>query len=89
MPTEAGMKEAEITVEGHALTFAESMVVRVAVSSMRMSLADPGMRRNLGDRLWQGYDHHLQIVERLLVQGATAGDPVHRKPPKRRSLRHR
>jgi len=64
---ESGWVEPDIIVNGRALTFAECMAVRVAVSSFRMGLTSPAMRKGLGVGLADGYDHHLACVELLML----------------------
>jgi hypothetical protein len=59
---ESGWVEPDIIINGRALTFAECMSVRVAVSSFRMSLTSPVIRSGLG-QLADNYDHHLANVE--------------------------
>lgn len=66
---ESGWTEPDIVINGRALTFAECMAVRVAVSSFRMSLTSPAMRKGLTKALADGYDHHLASVERTMIQG--------------------
>jgi hypothetical protein len=68
MPMDAttGWIEADITVNGQTLNFAESMAVRVAISTFRMTLADRAIRHGLGERLSANYDRHLANVERLM-----------------------
>lgn len=63
-----GLTEADITINGRLLSFAESMSVRVAIGSFRLSLTDHEMRRGLGARLAHNYDHHLEAVERLILE---------------------
>lgn len=66
---ESGWTEAEVSINGRTLSFAEAMALRVAVSTMRISLHGPAMRQGLGDRLADGYDAHLRKVESLLITG--------------------
>jgi hypothetical protein len=70
MPTdkESGLVEPEIIVNGRALTFVECMAVRVAVSSMRISLSDPAFRSGVGEPLAGNYDHHLANVEQTMLE---------------------
>ena len=58
---ETGWAEAEIVINGQPLSFAESMSVRMAVSSYRMFISEN--KRDIGERLAAGYDHHLGEVE--------------------------
>lgn len=71
MPTdkESGMVEPSIIVNGRALTFAECMSVRVAISSFRLQLSAPSMTDALG-QLATNYDHHLANVEQTMLRGA-------------------
>lgn len=61
------MVEADVTINGTALTFAQSMSLRVAVSSFRMSLSDPELAGMLGLHLASNYDHHLAQIEALML----------------------
>jgi hypothetical protein len=61
---ETGWVEAEVVINGQSLTFAESMALRVAVSSYRMFLAANGTE--LGVNLTEGYDRQLMSIERKL-----------------------
>ena len=63
---ETGWVEPSITINGHALTFAQAMTVRVALSNFAMFLADSATRRNLGERLADGYSLNLQALERFM-----------------------
>jgi len=60
---ETGMVEADITINGAALSFAESMAVRVAISSFRMSL--PHMASALGP-IADNYDRLLRSIEETI-----------------------
>jgi hypothetical protein len=62
--SETSWSEATIVINGYQLTFAESMSVRVAVSSFRMSLN--ANRKELG-LIADGYDFHLTAVEQKLI----------------------
>lgn len=66
MPTESGLVEPDILVNGRTLTFAESMAVRVAVGNFRLWLSDPENRVGLGARLADSYDRHLASVEQTM-----------------------
>jgi hypothetical protein len=70
MPTDekSGLVEPDIIVNGRALSFAESMAVRVAVSSMRISLSDPAFRSGVGEPLAGNYDRHLARVEQTMFR---------------------
>lgn len=78
MPTDkdSGLVEPDIVVNGRALTFAECMSVRVAVSSFRLSLTSKAMRKGLGE-LADNYDHHLARVEDAMRRGAHVTLTVH------------
>jgi len=65
---ESGMVEADITVNGRLLSFAEAMAVRVAVSSFRISLSSKSYRKQLGAKLADGYDFHLARVEKFVLE---------------------
>jgi hypothetical protein len=67
-----GWVEADITINGHALSFPESMSVRVAIGSFRMWLSDVRNRAGVGESLAAGYDRHLAAVERALMRGTDA-----------------
>jgi hypothetical protein len=69
MPTddESGMVEPDIVINGQALTFAECLTVRVAVSSFRLSLTGKTLREGLG-QLAENYDHHLAHVEAVMMR---------------------
>jgi hypothetical protein len=64
-----GWVEADITINGRTLSFAESMTLRVAIGSFRLSLSDDDMRRGLGEPLASNYDHHAAAIERTLIEG--------------------
>jgi hypothetical protein len=64
---DSGLAEPDIIVNGRALTFAECMAVRVAVSSFRIQLSAPSARDALG-QLAENYDHHLANVERMMLR---------------------
>lgn len=61
-------REPYITVNGRALSEAEAMSVRVAVSTTRMQMNDPEYAKGLGESLAQGYDRHLAAVEQMMIQ---------------------
>jgi|KBSSwiStaDraftv2_1062776.scaffolds.fasta_scaffold378862_1 hypothetical protein len=69
MPTDedSGLVEPDIFVNGRALSFAECMSVRVAVSSFRISLTSGSLRDGLG-QLADNYDHHLANVEQMMFR---------------------
>ncbi len=60
-----GWIEADIVINGRRLTFAESMAVRVAVSSFLMFVSEPGTRKRLGG-VAAGYEAQLVAVEQNL-----------------------
>lgn len=62
---ESGMVEPDIIINGEPLNFAESMSVRVAITTFRLWLDSRSTRQNLGG-LADNYDHHLENVERLM-----------------------
>jgi hypothetical protein len=64
---ETGWVEADVTINGASLSFAEVMSLRVAVSSFRLTLNDDSFRSGLGEDLARNYDHHLSRVEALLI----------------------
>jgi hypothetical protein len=66
-----GWVEADVTINGKALTFAEAISLRVAVSSFRMTLHADGrsMMNELGE-IGYGYDRALEAIEALLTRGA-------------------
>ena len=64
---DSGWVEPDIIVNGRALSFAECMCVRVAISSFRISLTAEQMRDGLGHKMADGYDFHLASVERTMV----------------------
>jgi len=65
---DTGWIEANVTINGHALTFAEAMALRVAVSSFRMFVNNPAMRDGLGAALAEGYDRSLQNIEAHMIK---------------------
>jgi hypothetical protein len=62
-----GWVEPEIIVNGRALTFAEAMTVRVAVSTFRINLSDAAIRKGIGEPLATNYDTHAARVEQLML----------------------
>jgi hypothetical protein len=69
-----GFREPEITVNGRALSFAESMTVRVALGSFRIGLSDAAMRQGIGEPLATNYDTHAARVEQLMLQAGVGHD---------------
>ena len=65
---ETGWTEAEITINGQRLSFPESMALRVAVSSYRMFVRDEDNAAAIGERLADGYDHHLAAIEAAIMR---------------------
>jgi hypothetical protein len=61
-----GWTEATIIVNGHRLSFAESLSVRVAIGGFRIQLSDAEFRAALGAELAEQYDHHLTAVEHYI-----------------------
>ena len=62
-----GWTEPTILVNGHTLSFAQAMSVRVAVSSFRLQLGDPAFQAGVGKHLARNYDAHLNAVERMTM----------------------
>jgi hypothetical protein len=62
-----GLIEADITINGRALTFGESMTLRVAIGSFRLSLRRTDMRSGLGPQLADHYDRHSAAIERAIL----------------------
>lgn len=69
--SDSGWVEPDIIVNGRALTFAECMSVRVAISSFRMTLTSGSFRDGVGPALASNYDHHLATVELTMLRGRT------------------
>ena len=67
---ESGMVEADVTINGTRLSFAESMALRVAVSSFRMQLNDPSIAIDLGRELAHNYDMRLAEIEKMMFGGS-------------------
>lgn len=64
---ESGWIEPDIVINGRTLNFAESMAVRVAVGSFRLTFSSATMREGLGPDLADNYDRHLGNVERMML----------------------
>jgi hypothetical protein len=64
---DSGWVEAEVVINGYPLTFAESMTLRVAVSSFRMFVNNPESRAGLG-LVADGYERALQNIESFLLK---------------------
>lgn len=71
---QTGWIEADVTINGQPLTFAQAMCLRVAVTSFRMSFSNPDTRRMIGENLSRGYDTHLRAVELLMMDAQDRGD---------------
>jgi hypothetical protein len=67
MPTKDGLVEPDIIINGRALTFAECMTVRVAISSFRIWLTDRENRAGIGEPLASNYDQHAASVEQAML----------------------
>ena len=65
---DTGWTEADITINGRALTFRESMALRVAVSSYRMFVRNPDNAKYIGERLAEGYNDALSFVEAKIME---------------------
>jgi hypothetical protein len=64
---ENGWVEADITINGTKLTFAQAMTVRVALSSFAMQLTDPTWQRDLGT-IATGYRAQLDALHSLIFK---------------------
>ncbi len=64
---ETGWHEADVTINGRALSFVESMTLRVAISDFRMSLKARSTAEALGT-LADGYDYHLAAIEAMIFK---------------------
>jgi len=73
---DSGWVEPDIIVNGRALTFAECLTLRVAVSQFGLWLTAPKVRAELGLALAAGYRHHLQKIEQAMVEPPPAADVV-------------
>jgi len=62
-----GWTEADIVINGHKLTFAESMTLRVAIGSFRIGLSDKHMREGIGEMLAHNYDKLAATIEKMLL----------------------
>lgn len=58
--------EPRITINGHELTEAQAMTLRVALSTFRLQLNDPDYLHDLGT-IGLSYRQHAQFVERMMV----------------------
>jgi hypothetical protein len=77
-PGGSGNIEASITVNGVALTFAESMTMRVALGSFLMYVSDPETAGKLGP-IADGYREQLQSISRILHDPLTAEHELRRQ----------
>lgn len=77
-PGGSGMIEASITINGVALTFAESMTVRVALGSFLMYVNDEKTAKDLGP-IADGYRRQLESVSRILHDPLTAEHELRRQ----------
>jgi hypothetical protein len=68
MPNLEDLFEPDVTINGQALTFSQSMALRVAVSTFRITLSDKQFRRGLGDQLARNYDERLREVEDAMLR---------------------
>ena len=65
------LKEANITIAGHQLTFQESMTLRVAMNSFLMSLNDGHMGDDdTGRRIAANYRLHTRAILRYIHEEA-------------------
>jgi hypothetical protein len=68
MASQSGWTEADITINGHMLTFAESMTVRVALTSFQMFVAEASNREALG-AVATGYQAQLRSILTMIFEG--------------------
>jgi hypothetical protein len=66
-------KEAEIIINGHKLTFGQSMTVRVAIANMLMEFADPNAlgEDEHGRAMTQGYRARASEVQDFIFKNLT------------------
>lgn len=64
-----GLYEADVTINGERLTFAQSMTLRVAIGSFLMSLGDHEMRKALGPELARGYEARANEINVHIFRG--------------------
>jgi len=72
---ERTLTEADITINGAKLTFAQAMTLRVALSGFRMDLACEGTAAALGEQLTAGYTARAAEVEALMFLNLTGSTP--------------
>ncbi len=68
MPKAGDWNEPDIIVNGHALTVAQCMSVRVAISNFRMQLGDAVFRAAIGEALARSYDQRLRDVQHTMME---------------------
>ena len=65
------MKEAHITINWHHLTFAESMTLRVAISSFLMNMKEEGLGDDkIGKSLAQNYTKNASNIQNYIMEEA-------------------
>ena len=64
------MKEADITISGIPLTFAQSMTLRVAIGQFLLTLSDEGFGKELGTELRDNYVARGREIESLIMKTA-------------------
>lgn len=63
-------KEANIIIEGHHLTYQESMTIRVAMNNFLMTLNEEGLGDDdLGKKLTASYRLHARSVLKFIHEG--------------------
>jgi hypothetical protein len=63
---ETGWTEPDIIINGHTLSFAECMTIRVALSQFQMFMSNMTNAINVGERLAEGYNYHVtNIIEKM------------------------
>lgn len=70
---DSGLTEPDIVINGRALTFAECMTVRVALSNFRIWLSDPESRAGIGEPLAGNYARHASTVVLTMLRGPRRG----------------
>jgi len=70
-PTDQKIKEADITIEGHQLSFQESMTLRVAMNSFLMSLNEEGLGNDdHGIKMTAYYRLRARAILKYIHEGA-------------------
>jgi hypothetical protein len=70
-PTVDGMTEADITISGVALTFAESMTVRVALETFAHVLLNQGLGKDKeGSVIAENYLRSIDSIRQLIFRTA-------------------